>query len=140
MDITGCRLCGRIVSAEGNKICRNCMHRLEDVYSRVHNYMRDNSDEKFDIERLSEDLDVNPADIQMLIELGYIDREIAENSRTERARRKLAGMLSGYSSGDEDENTKRRKIMTYGGEKYARGSDVNRQYVYDAQTRRTHRK
>ncbi len=130
MDITGCKLCGRIVSAEGNRICPNCMHRLQKVYSQIHNHLRDNQEEKFDIESLSEELDVNPADIQMLIELGYIDRRLAEDSRTESARRKIAGMLL------EDEDAKRRRIMTYGGAKYARGSDGSRQYVYDAQHRK----
>ena len=70
MNITGCKLCGRLVSADGTRICRNCMHRLEKEYSEIHNYMRDNQDEAFDIERLSEELDINPADIQTLIELG----------------------------------------------------------------------
>ena len=134
MGITGCKLCGRIVSTEGTRICRSCMRRLEEVYSDIHNYMRDNPDETFDIEKLSEDLDVNPADIQTLIELGYIDREIAENSRTERARRELAGILT-----NEIEDMKKRKITTYGGEKYARGSD-SRQYVYDVQMRNLHKK
>ena len=139
MNITGCKLCGRIVNAEGTKICPNCMHRLQKVYSQIHNYMRDNSEEKFDIERLSEELDVNPADIQMLIELGYIDRRLAEDSRTESARKKIAGMLSGHEFDEEDDDGKRRKIMTYGGEKYARGMD-SRQYVHDAQVRGTHRR
>ena len=134
MEITGCKLCGRIVNAEGTKICRNCMHRLERVYSKVHNHMRDNPDETFDIEKLSEDLDVNPADIQMLIELGYIDREIQINSERERARRELAGALA-----NELENMKK-KVTSYGGAKYARGSDSSRQYVYDVQTRNAHRK
>lgn len=135
MEITGCKLCGRIVSSERTKICRNCMHRLEEVYSDIHNYMRDNPDETFNIEKLSEDLDVNPADIQMLIELGYIDRKIAENSEKERARRELAGVFA-----NELEDMKKKKVTTYGGAKYARGSDSSRQYVYDVQTRNMHRK
>ena len=134
MEITGCKLCGRIVNAEGTKICRNCMHRLERVYSKVHNHMRDNPYETFDIEKLSEDLDVNPADIQMLIELGYIDREIQINSERERTRRELAGAFT-----NELENMKK-KVTSYGGAKYARGSDSSRQYVYDVQTRNAHRK
>ena len=135
MEITGCKLCGRIVSAEGTRICRNCMHRLERIYSDVHNYMRDNPDETFDIERLSQELDVNPADIRMLIELGYIDREIAENSKTAETKRKLAGILT-----EEIEDMKKRKVTTYGGAKYSRGSDSSRQYVYDVQTRNMHKK
>lgn len=135
MEITGCKLCGRIVNAEGTRICRNCMHRLEGVYSNIHNYMRDNPDETFDIERLAEDLGINPADIQALIELGYIDREIAENSARAKARRELAGILA-----NELEDMKKKKVTSYGGSKYARGSDSSRQYVYDVQMRNAHRK
>ena len=134
MDITGCKLCGRLVKDEWPRICRNCLHRLDEVYSDIHNYMRDNPDETFDIEKLSEDLDINPADIQMLIELGYIDREIQMKSKTEAARKKLAGILA-----DELEDMKKKKSTTYGA-RYARGSDSSRQYVYDVQTRNMHRK
>ena len=135
MDITGCKLCGRIVNNEWPRICRNCLHRLDEEYSDIHNYMRDNPDETFDIERLSEDLDINPADIQMLIELGYIDREIQMKSKTKSEKRKLAGVLA-----NELEDMKKKKVTSYGGAKYARGSDSSRQYVYDVQTRNMHRK
>ena len=135
MDITECRLCGRIVKGEWPRICRNCLHRLDEVYSDIHNYMRDNPYETFDIEKLSEDLDINPADIQMLIELGYIDREIAMKSEKDAARKRLAGIFA-----DELEDMKKKKVTSYGGAKYARGSDSSRQYVYDAQARSAHRK
>ncbi len=134
MDITECKLCGRIVKDEWPRICRNCLHRLDEVYSDIHNYMRDNPYEDFNIEKLSEDLDINPADIQMLIELGYIDRKIIMKSEMEAARKKLAGILS-----DELEDMKKKKSAAYGA-RYARGSDSPRQYVYDMQTRNMHKK
>ncbi|MBQ6112387.1 MAG: hypothetical protein IJL01_08350 [Synergistaceae bacterium] len=96
--------------------------------------MRDNPYETFDIEKLAEDLDINPADIQMLIELGYIDREIERNSKLKEARRQLAGAFN-----DELEDMKKKKSTAYGA-RYARGSDSSRQYVYDVQTRNMHKK
>ena len=135
MDITECKLCGRLVKDEWPRICRNCLHKLDEEYSDIHNHMRDNPYETFDIEKLSEDLDINPADIQMLIELGYIDREIERNSKLKEARRQLAGAFS-----DELEDMKKKKVTSYGGAKYARGSDSSRQYVYDVQTRNMHKK
>ena len=61
--------------------------------------------------------------------------ELAENSARDKARRELAGILT-----NEIEDMKKRKVTTYGGSKYARGSDGSRQYVYDVQIRNAHRK
>ena len=72
-------------------------------------------------------------DIQELIELGYLERDLQTYGRDRKASRQdLADAFN-------QELTKmRKKVITYGGEKYARdkrGDTDARQYVYDSQTR-----
>lgn len=138
-----CRLCGnlyRSFSENDKRICKRCRHRLEDIYGRVHEYLRDNEDEDFDIYKLGEAMDISTADIQALVDLGYLERDLKTYGNKATEREKLAAEFN-----DELEKMKKAPV-TYGGEKYARGperkkdkkdkkdiDEDNRHYVYDIQ-------
>ena len=133
MELTRCRLCGNVYRANDSdtyRICRPCKHRLDDIYGRVHEYMRDNEDENFDIYKLGEAMDINTADIQALVDLGYLERDLKTygSSRTT-DREKLAAQFN-------NELAKMKKApISYGGDRYARGNkakdDGVRRYLYD---------
>ena len=133
MELTRCRLCGNVYRANDSdtyRICRPCKHRLDDIYGRVHEYMRDNEDENFDIYKLGEAMDINTADIQALVDLGYLERDLKTygSSRTT-DREKLAAQFN-------NELAKMKKApISYGGDRYARGNktkdDSARRYLYD---------
>ncbi|MBQ3402459.1 MAG: hypothetical protein IJG65_03660 [Synergistaceae bacterium] len=136
MALNECKLCRRAYNGfEGQKICPDCIRRLESIYGRVHEYMRDNEDRDFDLDTISDEMDISPVDIQALIDLGYLERDIQTYSRSKKgSRQKLAEALNG------EMEKMRRNITTYGGVVYARegrekDSD-NRQYVYDSQRRK----
>ena len=133
MALVECKLCRRIYNGfEGQRICANCIRRLEEIYGHVHEYMRDNQDKNFDLETLADEMDISPVDIQALVDLGYIERDMQTYSRDKKgSRQKLAEAINA-----EAEKLKR-NITTYGGILYARDShkkDENRQYVYDSQS------
>lgn len=135
MALVECKLCRRIYNGfEGQRICANCIRRLEEIYGHVHEYMRDNQDKNFDLETLADEMDISPVDIQALVDLGYIERDLQTYSRDKKGtRQKLAEAINA-----EAEKLKR-NITTYGGILYARDShkkDENRQYVYDSQKRK----
>ena len=137
MALIECRLCRRIYNGfEGQRICGNCIRRLEDIYGRVHEYMRDNQDKNFDLDTLADEMDISPVDIQALVDLGYIERDLQTYGREKKGtRQKLAEAISG-----EVEKLRRNNITTYGGVIYAREGyqkkDDNRQYVFDGQKRK----
>lgn len=135
MALIECRLCRRIYNGfEGQRICGNCIRRLEDIYGRVHEYMRDNQDKNFDLDTLADEMDISPVDIQALVDLGYIERDLQTYSKDKKgSRQKLAEAINAEAE------KLRRNITTYGGVLYAREShkkDDDRQYVYDGQKRK----
>ncbi|MBQ6973063.1 MAG: hypothetical protein IJP86_12010 [Synergistaceae bacterium] len=136
--LTECKLCRRIYNGfDGQKICGDCIRRLESIYGRVHEYMRDNQNRNFDLDTLADEMDISPVDVQALVDLGYIERDMQTYSRDKKGtRQKLAEAIN-----VEVEKLKRNNITTYGGVIYARDSqhkkdDDSRQYVYDGQRRK----
>ncbi|MBQ9904016.1 MAG: hypothetical protein IJM47_04425 [Synergistaceae bacterium] len=136
MALTECKLCRRVYNGfEGQKICSQCIQRLETIYGHVHEFMRDNRDRDFDLDTLADEMDISPVDIQALVDLGYIERDMQTYSRDKKGtRQKLAEAING-----EVEKLKR-NITTYGGDVYAREShrkkDDERQYAFDFQRRK----
>lgn len=137
MALIECKLCRRIYNGfEGQRVCGECIRRLEEIYGHVHEYMRDNQDRDFDLETLADEMEISPVDIQALVDLGYIERDLQTYSRDKKGtRQKLAEAIN-----NEVEKLKRNNITTYGGVVYARENhqkkDDNRQYVFDGQKRK----
>ncbi|MBQ2616044.1 MAG: hypothetical protein IJG51_11240 [Synergistaceae bacterium] len=137
MALIECKLCRRIYNGfEGQRVCGECIRRLEEIYGHVHEYMRDNQDRDFDLETLADEMEISPVDIQALVDLGYIERDLQTYSRDKKGtRQKLAEAIN-----NEVEKLKRNNITTYGGVVYARENrqqkDENRQYVFDGQKRK----
>ena len=134
MGLVKCRLCGTLYESipQRHRICHACRKRLDELYGQVHEYMRDNQDEDFDIYKLADDMGINTADVQALVDLGYIERDLQTYSRSRKgSREKLAEEITG-----ELEKMKR-GITTYGGRIYSRDKDKKkndeRQYLYDSQ-------
>lgn len=133
MPLNECKLCRKIYNGfEGQKICPACVRRLEEIYGRVHEYMRDNADKDFDIDTLADEMEISPIDVQALVDLGYIERDLQTYSRDKKgSRQKLAEAISG-----EVEKLKR-NITTYGGVIYSREKkNDDHQYVFDGQRKR----
>lgn len=122
MSLMRCRLCGKIFSEGGkNNICPQCIKRLNDMYGLVHEYMRDHEEEDFDIYKLAEDVGVSTADIQALVELGYIERDLGLYGKNETDRSRLAHAFQA-----ELDKMRKEKTVFYGGEIYSRGSEYSR--------------
>ena len=133
MELLRCRLCGNVyrsLSEADHRVCKPCRHRLEDIYGRVHEYLRDNEDEDFDIYKLGEAMDISTADIQALVDLGYLERDLKTyGNKGTTNREKLAAEFNNELSKMKKETT-----TTYGGTIYAREKESDsRHYVYDTQ-------
>ncbi len=122
MPLMKCRLCGKIFTDGGrDNVCPICLRRLGDLYAEVHEYMRDNDDEEFDVYRLAEAMEVSTADIQALVDLGYIERDLTLYGTRDTDRSKLASAFSA-----ELDKMHRRKLTTYGGDIYARDTEYDK--------------
>ena len=98
MALQKCRLCNRIYASEsltGHRICRSCIHKLEDTYVLVHEYIRDNEGEDFDIYSLAEATGISTAEIQAIADLGWLERDFQTYADTEKSKReRLAAALN----------------------------------------------
>ena len=83
--------------------------------------MRDHEDEDFDIYKLADDMNLNTADVQALVDLGYIERDLGLYGTRETKRSKLANAFN-----SELEKMRREKLMFYGGEVYSRESEYDK--------------
>jgi hypothetical protein len=84
-------LCGKIFTSSGGRTCPACHARLDEIYPRVRQYLRDNPKVNFNVEMVAEALDTDIRDIQSLVDMGYLDRDIGRQTDPETLKRqKLA--------------------------------------------------
>ena len=133
MALVECKHCRRIYNGyEGQRICPDCTRKLEEIYGHVHEYMRDNQDRNFDLETLADEMDISPVDIQALVDLGYIERDLQTYSRDKKgSRQKLAEAI-----GAEADKLKR-NMSAYSGVYSRTKREDKRQYIYDIQHKKS---
>ena len=121
--LKSCKLCGRAFNSEGLNVCITCFRRLEDVYTHAHDYLRDNNDEKFDMVQLADLIGADPRDIQELLEMGWLDRDIElymkKNNKGEGFTSPRQSMAQKFGSELDKMKMKSKRTM-YGGEIYQR--------------------
>jgi hypothetical protein len=67
------------------------LSRLDELYPKVREYLRDNPKVGFNIETLSQEMGADVRDIQALVDMGYLDRDPERRVDSETvARQKLA--------------------------------------------------
>ena len=87
MPLLSCRLCGKIFTSAGGRTCPACLARLDELYPKVREFLRDNPKAEFNVETLSDELDVDIRDVQALVDMGYLDRDLDRSARSEDANR-----------------------------------------------------
>ena len=127
MPLVSCRRCGKafigIDKGRGN-LCTDCYRHLESVYGRAHEYLRDHPNERFDVHKLSYDCDLNSYDVQILVEIGWLERDIQTYTSSAEARKQQAEAFQR----EVDRLKEKNQLRTYGGQIYARDYEARRRY------------
>ena len=84
MALVTCKLCRKIFTAAGGRTCPACKKRLDDLYMKVRDFLRDNPKMEFNVDTLSTSLDADIRDVQALVDMGYLDRESTVNLSNEK--------------------------------------------------------
>jgi hypothetical protein len=98
------------------------LSRIDDLYPKVRDYLRDNPKIDFNVETLSEELDADIRDIQALVDMGYLDRDV--DRRTDRAttnRQKLVKEFEDSLKQMKDSSAFResaKNVASYGQQRY----------------------
>ena len=95
MALRECKVCKTLYDDETNigttEICHSCRMRLEGTYGRIHSYLKDNAPHThIDIGRLAAETGTTPAEMQIIFELGWLERDIQTYSGTRSERQELA--------------------------------------------------
>ena len=121
MALRECKVCKSLYDDKTyigtTEICHDCRMRLEGTYNRIHSYLRDHEpQEKIHAERLARDTGTTAAEMQIILELGWLERDIQTYSGTLSERQELAREFA-----DElKKMAEREKFTIYGGEIYKR--------------------
>lgn len=78
MAILTCKLCRKLFNGTDKKICVDCLNRLDDLYPKVRDYIRDHPKEEFNVETVADALDQDIRYVQELVNLGYLDRDVPD--------------------------------------------------------------
>ena len=118
-----CKLCGKIFDPAyvpvDKGICSACLEKLEAMYSKVHEFIRDHKEEaRFEPVYLAKMTGISLDNIKLLISMGYLERDMQTWSNTPSARAALAKEFEH----EIDKMLERYKITTYGGKVYMRNN------------------
>ena len=123
MALLSCKLCGKIFTSAGGRTCPACLERLDRLYPKVRMFLRDNPKIEFNVETLAEELDVDIRDIQALVDMGYLDRDLGGSARSEESdRQKLAKAFENSLKQMKDSTAKQESAkhtpVSYGQQRY----------------------
>ncbi len=121
MALRECKVCKTLYDDETyigtTEICRNCRMMLEGTYSRIHNYLRDHEpQERIHPDILARETGTTPAEMEIILELGWLERDIQTYSGTISDRQALAREFAE----ELKKMTEREKSKSYGGKIYKR--------------------
>ena len=78
MALVTCSLCRKIFTAAGGRTCPACKKRLDELYLKVRDYLRDNPKLEMNVDTLSEAMNADIREVQALLDMGYLDRDFGE--------------------------------------------------------------
>ena len=118
MPLLTCRLCGKLFTAPGGRTCSDCHTRIDELYPRVREYLRDNPKVAFNVETVSEAMGVDIRDIQGLVDMGYLDRDIGRQTDPDTLRRQKLAQEFESSLKQMKDPSQGKKSVSYGQQRY----------------------
>ena len=70
MNIIQCPLCRKAFQSQGNKVCPNCLGKMDEYFFKVRDYLDDNPDASID--KVSEETEISQRVIMYLIKEGRV--------------------------------------------------------------------
>ncbi|MDR2522263.1 MAG: hypothetical protein LBC93_00955 [Synergistaceae bacterium] len=120
MPLLTCKLCGKIFTSSGGRTCPDCHTRLDGLYPKVREHLRDNPKTDFNVDTLANELETDVRDIQALVDMGYLDRDIDRRADPETLnRQKLAQEFeSSLKQMQESAAQRAQNAASYGQQRY----------------------
>ena len=98
-------------------LCFNCMSKLEEVYGKVHDYLKTHHELRtFNAEMIAREIKETPEDVENLFELGFLERDFQTYNGIKTERQELASKFKR----ELNVMSRQRRHITYGGIIYDR--------------------
>ncbi len=94
MEMVTCDLCNRPFATAGPKICVRCLKRLDAVYVKAREFIRENPKSRLTVSELAEAIGEDVRDLEVLIAQKRLDRDAGD-----------------FSGGADDEESRRKKLL-----------------------------
>ena len=120
MALITCKLCGKLLTSSGDKVCPACIARLDQLYPDVREFLRDHPKIEFNVEDVAEGMNVDIRDIQALVDRGYLERDTDKKGwdKEDQDRQKLAKELENSLKQMKDSAARREaarsSVISYG--------------------------
>ncbi len=120
MALITCKLCGKVFTATGGRNCPECLRKLDDIYPIVREFIRNNPKTSMNVDDLSKELDIDIKDLQAMVDMGYLDRDVDRKALAEESgRQKLAlEFEKSLNAMKAAQSNKPKGPVTYGQELY----------------------
>ena len=120
MALAQCKSCGKVFDTEAyhKELCFDCYQRIEKLYNKLHEFIKNDTGGNFEIDYLADAAGVSQADIRELIKLGYIERDIQTYGKGLSQRQILA--LKFTEAIERLNRHTEKAAATYGGKIYKR--------------------
>jgi uncharacterized Zn finger protein (UPF0148 family) len=124
MALMTCKLCGKLLTSTGDRICPACITRLDQLYPDVRDFLRDHSKDEFNVETVAEEMEVDIRYVQALVDRGYLDRDADRSApdKGDQGRQKLVRELENSIRQLKDSSVRREAArsaaVSYGQERY----------------------
>lgn len=118
MNLVSCNICGKVFTSDdlNRDICHKCINHLEDIYSEVHDYIKNHAGH-FNVRQLTDYVEMTQEDFKTLEKMGYFERDMQVYGHGKlTARQKLARKIEN----ELDKMSAKLKLTTYGGMIYKR--------------------
>ena len=124
MEMVTCSLCNKPFASAGPKICVRCLKRLDTVYVKARDYIRENPKARMSVSELADAIQKDLRDLEVLIAQKRLDRDASETTSEdqdeESRRKKLLATFQRSISDSAGGGESKKAYRSYGEERYGR--------------------
>jgi len=118
-----CRLCRRLFSSSGGRICQDCYKYLDEIYPEVRTFIRDSNNPRLDVAEIADTLGMPIKYVQGLVNCGYLRRDLPHAKPNENDydddKNKLTKELEKATIELKANAARKQTSLTYGQERYS---------------------
>ena len=120
-----CKLCRKLFSSTGVRVCQDCYKYLDEIYPTVRSFIRDSNNPRLDVAEIADTLELPIKYVQGLVNCGYLNRDLphakSDENDVDDEKDKLKKELLKAAEELKASSSRKQGPVTYGQERYTTG-------------------